>query len=67
MAKQEIIALFETAYEITKHNIFSKKEIDTFIKQDVYDFEYQDYISYCNRISLGVWYNSLNREGYVVK
>lgn len=65
MAKEEIITLFETAYSITNHTIFSKNEINTFLKQDVFDFEYQDYISYCNRISLAVWYNSLYREGYV--
>lgn len=65
MAKQELITLFQTAYEITNHHIFSKKEINAFFKYDVYDFEYQDYISYCNRISLAVWYNSLYREGYV--
>jgi hypothetical protein len=65
MAKEEIIALFETASKITNHKIFSKNEINTFLKLDVFDFEYQDYISYCNKISLAVWYNSLYREGYV--
>jgi asparagine synthetase B (glutamine-hydrolysing) len=65
MAKEEIITLFETAYEITNHYVFSRNEVTNFLKQDVFDFEYQAYISYCNRISLAVWYNSLKREGYV--
>ena len=65
LAKPEIADLFNTAYEMTHHNIFSKKSIHKLHEYDVLDFEYQDYISYCNRISLAVWYNSLKREGYV--
>lgn len=65
MAKHEITSLFRTAYEITGHNIFSYKATNTFLKEDVFNFEYQDYISYCNKISLAVWYHSLKREGYV--
>lgn len=65
LAKPEIVNLFNNAYEMTKHPIFSKKSIQNFIDFDVLNFEYQDYISYCNRISLAVWYNSLKRDGYV--
>jgi hypothetical protein len=65
MAKPEITKLFRTAFEITGHNIFSHKLTNTFINEDVFNFEYQNYISYCNKISLAVWYNSLKREGYV--
>ena len=64
LAKPEIVNLFNNAYEMTCHPIFSKKSIQNFIDFDVLDFEYQHYISYTNRISLAVWYNSLKREGY---
>ena len=64
-AKDEIGLLFKTAYSITSHSIFSPQETKMFINTDVFEFEYQDYINYCDKISLAVWYNSLLREGYV--
>lgn len=64
-AKPEVINLFKTAFEITGHHIFSDKATNTFLKEDIFNFEYQDYISYADRISLAVWYHSLKREGYV--
>jgi asparagine synthetase B (glutamine-hydrolysing) len=65
IAKSEIDALFKVAYQITQHHTFSPKETARFLKLDVFDFEYQDYIDYCDKISLATWYNGLLREGYV--
>jgi len=64
-AKAESDLLFKIAYDITGHAIFSPKITKLFLTKDVFDFEYQDYISYCDIISKAVWYNSLLREGYV--
>ena len=64
-AKPEIRDLFNTAYDITQNKIFSQKKVNRFLAMDVFDFEYQDYIDYCNKISLATWYNGLLREGYV--
>lgn len=64
-AKAELEIIFKTAFEITGHSIFSTKETQIFLNKDIYNFEYQDYVSYCDKIALAVWYNSLLREGYV--
>lgn len=65
LARPEIRQLFRTAHEVTGHRIFSERETDKFLAADVFSFEYQDYIDYCNVISLAAWYNGLDREGYV--
>lgn len=65
MAKPDVFNLFKTAFEITGHHIFSDNATNTFLKEDIFNFEYQDYVSYCDRISLAVWYHSLKREGYI--
>jgi len=64
-AKPEIEKLFKNAYEITGNKIFSPIESKDFLAIDVFNFEYQDYINYCDKISIATWYNSLLREGYV--
>jgi len=64
-AKPEIEKLFQNAYEITGKEIFSHQATKDFLVTDVFSFEYQNYIDYCNKISLATWYNSLLREGYV--
>lgn len=64
-AKPDIEKLFKNAYEITGNSIFSPIESKTFLAIDVFNFEYHNYIDFCNKVSLAAWYNSLLREGYV--
>ncbi len=64
-AKPEIEELFRTAFEITRNKIFSPQATKDFLAIDVFDFEYQNYIDFCDKVSLATWYNSLLREGYV--
>ncbi|HOP51208.1 MAG: hypothetical protein KBG30_09450 [Bacteroidales bacterium] len=64
-AKPEIELLFKSAYEITGNEIFSPKVTKDFLATDVFNFEYQNYIDFCDKISLVTWYNALLREGYV--
>lgn len=59
-AKTTIRLLFEEAYELTTNDIFSKKNTREFLSQDVFSFEYPDYIRFCSLISIAVWYHSLN-------
>lgn len=64
-SKPDIELIFKSAYEITGCKIFTPQENKKFLSIDVFNFEYQNYIDFCNKISLAVWYNALLREGYV--
>lgn len=64
-AKPEIEQLFKTAHEVSGHALFAPTSAKKFLAKDVFNFEYQDYIEYCDVLALAIWYNSLAREGYV--
>lgn len=61
-AKPTISDLMNEAYQYTGYHLFNSKNIKRFINQDVYSFEYNDYIKYCSLISVAVWYHSLFRK-----
>lgn len=58
-AKSVIKDLMEEAYAFTSNQYFSPKNIKKFINQDVFSFEFQDYIRYCGLISIASWFHSL--------
>jgi asparagine synthetase B (glutamine-hydrolysing) len=64
-AKPETKLLFKSAFEITGDERFSPQETENFLAIDVFNFEYQNYIDFCDKLSLATWYNALLREGYV--
>ncbi|MEZ4755338.1 MAG: asparagine synthase-related protein [Flavobacteriales bacterium] len=64
-AKPEIEKLFKIAHKVSGHALFAPASTKEFLAKDVFSFEYQDYIEYCDLLALAVWYNSLAREGYV--
>lgn len=51
--------LMEEAYDISHFSHFSPKNVKKFLNQDVFSFEYRDYIDYCGLISVASWYHSL--------
>ena len=62
-SKPTIKRLLEESYDITKHKIFSNENRNKFLNQDVYSFEYKDYIQFCSLISISSWYHSLFNNG----
>lgn len=58
-AKPTIRKLMEETYEISRLPAFSLQAIAEFLSQDVYSFEYEDYIDFCGLISVATWYHSL--------
>lgn len=62
IAKPTIAELMANAFRYSSHSLFSKRNIQRFINQDVFSFEYTDYIKFCSLISVAVWYHSLFRK-----
>lgn len=62
MAKPTIKALFEETYELTGNKNFSPLETKRFLASNVFELEFQTYISYCARISVAAWLHSLFRQ-----
>lgn len=58
-ARPTIKLLFEEAYDISHLANFSPKNVKRFLKQDVFSFEFNNYINYCGLISVACWYHSL--------
>ena len=64
VSKPEIKTILESAYALTGNEIFSTSAIRKLLKIDLFNFEYQDYIEFCDKISIAAWYNALKRENY---
>lgn len=58
-SRPEIERLMSRAYDISSHEALSPKNIEKFLAQDIFSFEYGDYIRFCSLIAVSVWYNSL--------
>lgn len=58
-AKPIVKRLFEQAYDLLKHPIFSFESIREMMETKVFRFDYNRYINYCSRISIASWLNSL--------
>lgn len=61
-AKPTIKHVFESAYALCGNELFSSSNTKKFINQDIFNFEYNDYIRFCSLLSVAVWYNSLKHK-----
>ncbi len=59
IAKPMIKTLMGEAFEITDNHYFSPDNVSKFLNQDVFSFEYSDYIKFCSLVSVASWYHSL--------
>lgn len=62
-ARPTIKRLMEESYEISGNPCFNADNTRRFLEQDVYSFEYRDYINYCGLISIASWFHSLFNNG----
>lgn len=62
-ARPIIKRLFEEAYDATKDPHFSPRNTHDFLSQDIFSFEYGDYIRFCSLMSVAVWYHSMFNNG----
>lgn len=58
-AKPVIGQLFDEAYDLIKHPIFSPEGTRTMRETNVFEFDYHLYSAYCARISIAVWLHAL--------
>lgn len=59
LAKPTVERLFEEAYDLTKHPIFSPENTQEMRETNVFEFDYHLYTAYCTRISIAVWIHAL--------
>lgn len=59
LAKPTIENLFEEAYDLTHHSIFSPESTKKMRETNVFEFDYHMYVAYCARISIAVWLHAL--------
>lgn len=65
-ARSEIKELFNKAYELVGHPVFSQSATAKLLSTDFFNLDYKTYTDLCNRISIAVWYNSLV-NGNIIK
>ena len=58
-AKPVVADLFEEAYELLHHPIFSPESTRVMQETNVFKFDYKLYSAYCARISIAVWLHAL--------
>ena len=58
-AKPTIQQLFQETYELTGNANFSPQATQRFLHLNVFEMEFKDYVDYCARISVTVWYHAL--------
>ena len=58
-AKPTVARLFEEAYDLIKHPIFSPENTRVMRETNVFEFDYKLYTAYCARISIAVWLHAL--------
>lgn len=61
-ARADIKLLFEEAYDLLKHELFSPASTRNFLDTNVFNLEYSTYCEYCTKISIAVWLHSLFRN-----
>ncbi len=61
-ARNEIKILFEEAYDLLKHQLFSPESTRDFFNTNVFNLEFSSYCNYCSKISIAVWLHSLFRK-----
>lgn len=54
--------LFEECYDLTHIENFSPNKTKSFIEQDIFSFEYPDYVRFCSLLSVAIWYHSLMKK-----
>lgn len=59
LAKPTVERLFEEAYELIHHPIFSPEATKRMRETNVFEFDYKLYTDYCTRISIAVWLHAL--------
>ena len=62
MAKPTIKLLFEEAFELIKHPIFSPQQTKAFLNEDILSFGYKEYCAFGTKVSIAVWLHSLFRK-----
>lgn len=58
-AKPMVTRLFEEAYDLLRHPIFSPESTQVMRETNVFKFDYKLYSAYCARISIAVWLHAL--------
>lgn len=58
-AKPVVNRLFEEAYDLLRHPIFSPESTQVMRETNVFKFDYKLYSAYCARISIAVWLHAL--------
>lgn len=61
-AKTTIESLFEECNDLVHHHVFSPTETRKLLNTSVYSFDIKEYIDFCARISVAVWYHALFRK-----
>mgnify|MGYP004559669179 CR=1 FL=1 len=64
-AKPIISELVTEAHEMIGHPMFSAKERLRFLDQDIYSFEYNEYIRFSSTLAIAVWLKSLKNGGII--
>lgn len=64
-AKPIIAKLMSEAHQLTGNPAYSPGSISKFLSQDVFSFEYGDYINFCSNVAVAVWYKSLKNGGII--
>lgn len=62
LERKTISFLFEEAYDILHHHIFSPSETKFLLKTDLYAFSHEMFWKTCSKISIAVWLHSLFRK-----
>ncbi len=58
-SRPEISRMLATAYELSANDVYSPRNVEKFLSQDIFSFEHKDYIKFCSLIATAIWYNSL--------